>query len=116
MNRSKVMNKIIIKIQQEIIETTPVSVAGMPHARVWVFEEVINRIGESDPLLCSVEKGYERISPWGAKAAIKGLYGPFPELEGITLAVVEKFLNEINEVCPTYQERKGLAAQMSQIV
>jgi hypothetical protein len=116
MVQRKKFNQLIIKIQQEIINTAPISVEGMPYARAWVFEEVINRIGEDDPLLCSTEKGYEKVSPWGAKAAIKGSRVVFPELERVTLDVVTKFLGDINDACPTHEDKQSLATIMSAIV
>lgn len=116
MNKSNIINEIITKIQQEITDTAPIAVVGMPYGRTWVLEEVANRIGEEEPLLCSAEKGYENISPWGAKAAIRGLYGPFPELERVTLGVVTKFIDDINRACPSLLERKALSSKMSELV
>lgn len=108
------MNKLIIRIQQEILNCAPISVEGMPYARTWVLEEVINRIGEPDPMLCSTEKGYEGISPWGAEACINGVHNIFPELEALVLKIVSKFLDDINTACPTLSDRQSLANQMSE--
>lgn len=109
-------SQIIIKIQRDIIDISPASIEGMPYAKAWVFEEVINRLKEDDPLICSSIQGYEEVSPWGAEAAVRGIYKPYLVLERIALKVVKKYLHEVNNVCPSNEERKRLTDQMSKLV
>jgi hypothetical protein len=116
MTKNQRINKIVVKIQNEIRETAPASVAGMNYGKSWVFEEVTSRIGEEDPTLCSDEVGFEGIAPWNAVAAKKGLYGPFPELECVALEITKKFLPDINELFPTLQDRKLLCEEMRELI